>query len=281
MKWDKDWFMNFGSSALGGAVGQILAYILLAILPILIAWYFQNLQIVFIIVLAFLALIELILLFRMYRQVKEVEKAKEAIAKEAKETKEAKEALEAKLAKETNECNPLRIHLKHRDVTKDFFENQAFQCGTEMYYLSIMSEHTLTDMEARLRRAQETGTHVRVMTFDPSVHKAVAEAICLHFREFPRGLEDTREQIRKASALWSALADKYHDTMTLRRYNSIPTLQAVLIFNLKISIELMPYDTRPDDRPGLFLTRKDDEALFNLFQEKILALWNCPQVGKE
>ncbi len=164
-----------------------------------------------------------------------------------------------------------RIHTGHRVVTQDHFR-KAFESGTEVFWLTIMSQHTLREMETRLTKAKTTRTRVNVLTLDPASDPELIKAIQLHLNEPPHDVNVTARQIREAWEQWSALAKKYPD-LRVRLYKSVPTMQGILVENRYIAVELLPYNTHTDDRPGLLLTQKGDPVLFNLFQEKFIDLW--------
>ena len=166
-----------------------------------------------------------------------------------------------------------RVHTRHRSATQDHFD-RAFESGTEVFWLTIMSLHTLREMETRLTKAQATRTRVNLLTLDPALDPGVIGAVQLHLNEPPYDVNATARQIREAWEQWSALAKKYPDPIRVRTYKSIPTMQGILVRDKYIAVELIPYDTQTGDRPGLLLTRNEDPELFNLFQQKFISLWD-------
>jgi hypothetical protein len=165
-----------------------------------------------------------------------------------------------------------RVHAKHRDTTREQFDN-AFKSGQEVVLLSIMSQHTIREIETLLQKAKNSRTRVKVLTLDPNVGHSTIEAIQLHLNEPPHETAVTAQQIKDAWEQWSALTKKYRDELTVRKYRSIPTLQGLLVRDRYVVVELIPYDTRTRDRPGILITRDLDLELFNLFQEKFFSLW--------
>lgn len=167
------------------------------------------------------------------------------------------------------------IHTKHRNTTSEYYDD-AFTSGLEIFIVSIMSQHTLREMDARLRKAQASRTRVNVLTLDPNLDQSIVEAIRLHLNEPPYDTEITMRQVKEAWEQWSSFAGKYPD-VRVRKYRTIPTLQGILVRDKYASIELLPFDTQTDNRPGLFLTRSEDRELFNLFQDKFIKLWESQQ----
>ena len=163
------------------------------------------------------------------------------------------------------------IHTHHRSVIRQHFEN-AFASGAEVFYLSIMSQHTLKEMESRLEKAQNTGSRINILTLDPDSDQAVIEAIRIHLNEPPYDTNVVHQQIRDAWRLWSLFAEKY-SIVRVRKYRSIPTLQGVLVRDKYLTLELIPYNTQNADRPGIFLTQKENSELFILLQERFIRLW--------
>jgi hypothetical protein len=169
-----------------------------------------------------------------------------------------------------------KLHVRHRNTTSKYYDD-VFSTGLEVFIVSIMSRHTLREIESRLREAEKSRTRLNVLTLDPTVDRSVVEAIRLHLNEPPQDTDITARQIRQAWEQWSVFAEKYTN-VRVRRYRSIPTLQGVLVRDRDMSVELIPFDTQTRDRPGLFLTQKEDPDIFSLFQEKFVALWESAQV---
>lgn len=135
-----------------------------------------------------------------------------------------------------------------------------------------MSQSTLKEMEPKLQHAQATRTTLRVLTFGPDSSAETIESIRRHLNENADKPGETVNQIRRAWDHWTAIKNTYTN-VEVRKYKSIPTLQAIIVGDKYAIVELLPYDTHPHERPGLIIFRKDNPELFSLFQEKYLRLW--------
>ena len=166
------------------------------------------------------------------------------------------------------------MYPRHRDreTTNNLYEN-AFSSGDEVLYLSIMSQSTLKEIEPKLQQAQIHRTKLRVLTLDPDLSKETIESIRSHLNENSENPSETTRQIRRAWEQWTDIAKRYPN-VEIRKYKSIPTLQIILVGDKYATIELLPYNTHPRERPGLVITRKANPELFQLIQEKYLRLWN-------
>jgi len=170
---------------------------------------------------------------------------------------------------------PPQLHGRHRTLTRKYFE-EAFMDTSEIFILSIMSQHTVKEIELRLQKAQTSKTRVNILTLDPMTQHPVIEAIQLHLNEPPYDTDATARQIKEAYELWTTFAKKYSNVQ-VRKYHSIPTMQGILVRDKYVTVELLPFNTQFNDRPGLYLTRKDDPDLFHLFQDKFIELWDQQQ----
>lgn len=89
----------------------------------------------------------------------------------------------------------------------------------------------------------------------------------------------THQQLSSAIEKWHELQKTFgKEVIEVRKYQPIPTMQGMIVTSQNeteswAQIELLPYRTKPEDRPALLLKLKKDQELFKLFQEKWELLW--------
>lgn len=160
---------------------------------------------------------------------------------------------------------------RHRELSRRYYE-EALRSGGEVLIVSIMSRNTIEYIKSNIKEVLEHGTKLRVLTLAPDSDDAVIESIQRHLKE--QESNKIKEQIKKAWEGWNSLKDKNPGFIEIRKYTSIPTMQAVLVRGHYALVELLPYDTRPHERPGLRITPADNPTIFTLIQEKYLRLWD-------
>ncbi len=163
--------------------------------------------------------------------------------------------------------------LRHRLHARERYYEKAFSSGQDVLYISIMSEDTIKEMDPYLAKARESNTRLRVLTWHPDTSKDTIEALRKHLNENADNPERTIQQVRQAAADWDTLKRKYTN-LDVRKYRSVPTMQAVIVGQQWALVELLPYATFKNDRPALILTSKADPEAFLLFRNKFEKLWD-------
>lgn len=165
------------------------------------------------------------------------------------------------------------VYDRHRvsPTARKYYEG-AFTSGKEVLYLTIMSQHTLKEIERRVQKMLAYETVIKVLTLDPDLPVEAIESIRRHLNENSDNPSETTHQIRRAWEHWTAIKNKYPN-IEVRKYKSTPTMQGVIVMDDYALFELIPFDTPPEERPGLIVTKKDNPEVFKLFQQKYLRLW--------
>lgn len=166
----------------------------------------------------------------------------------------------------------IEICLKHRLHAREKYYEQAFSSGQDILYVSIMSQDTIKEMEPHLEKAKAVRSHIRVLTWHAEMPREAIESFHKHLKE-NASVEQTIAQLRKASESWDDLSSRYGDVLTVRRYRSSPTMQAVIVGNQWALLELLPYGTHKNDRPALVLTSKNAPEVFPFFKKQLEQLW--------
>lgn len=166
------------------------------------------------------------------------------------------------------------MYLRHRITANRFYED-AFSSGKEVWYLSIMSQATVKEIEPKLQKAKAHNTRLRVLTFDPDASPETIEAIRSHLQENNSDPSKTAIQIKDAWNQWTYYANKYPNVVEVRKYKSIPTLQIIVVGDEYAKVELLPYNTPPNDRPGLVITSNTNPELFQILKNKCMNLWDA------
>ena len=164
------------------------------------------------------------------------------------------------------------IKLEHRKKTKDEFA-EAFEKGNEVIFLTIMSQHTRKQIEPYLKKAKSTRTKINILTFDPNAPTEVVESLQKHLKDSGATTISTKKQIEEAFQEWKNFESQYPNIIEVRKYNSIPTMQGLFVKDKFISIELMTYETLPDDRAGALIYKDISPKLFDLIYQKYETLW--------
>jgi hypothetical protein len=162
--------------------------------------------------------------------------------------------------------------LRHRIHARERYYEKAFSSGEDVLYVSIMSHDTIKEMKQYLAKARESRTRLRVLTWHPDTSEDTIEALRKHLHENDDP-ERTIQQVRQAAADWDTLKGKYAN-LDVRKYRSVPTMQAVIVGQQWALVELLPYATFKNDRPALILTPKTDPDAFLLFRNKFEKLWD-------
>jgi hypothetical protein len=64
----------------------------------------------------------------------------------------------------------------------------------------------------------------------------------------------------------ASLRKRFSTVITdLRQYDSVPTLQGIIVKNEWALIELLPFHKKPNQRPAIYLSAEYDQELFELF----------------
>lgn len=168
-----------------------------------------------------------------------------------------------------------QIYARHRDTAHDYFAN-AFKSGREVVWLTIMSQETLKQIDPNLRDIALHNTKLNVLTLDPDSSPAVIEAFRLYVKENEHDPSKTVRQVREAWDEWSTLSQK-HPNLRVRKYKSAPIMQGLVVRDMYAYIELMPYSTRPRERPGLVITPEAQPEIFQQYQDRFFELWKDSQ----
>jgi len=142
----------------------------------------------------------------------------------------------------------------------------AFASGQEVLFVSVISQHSVKNMQPLLERAARTSTKVRVLTWDPEIPRDRVEAFRSHIHENDDKPDRTYLQIQDAAAAWRTYMSRFEGVLDLEvhTYQSSPVFQGVLVSNRWACIELVPYWTHTDDRPALLLTPQANPSTFGL-----------------
>jgi hypothetical protein len=160
--------------------------------------------------------------------------------------------------------------MHRRTITEQIYET-AFDSGKEVIYVTIMSKHTLMKMPELLLRARKSATTLKVLTWSPKVGAKVIRAFGMHLGEE----SSASDQIKGAHVTWKKLAKGHPDVIReARTYSSAPTMQGIVVTNDWALIELIPYRTKPEERPALFFSATEEPELFKRFQKSFRDLLN-------
>ena len=181
----------------------------------------------------------------------------------------------------------VKFYPKYRLVTGNL--ESALKSGADVLLLTYMSEHTRTRVEQIFDECKRMGTKLpklRVLAWYPGESEApialnldVVEAFRKTLGEKETHQEETYNQVRRALAGWRHLEKIWgKDVIEVRRYQSSPTMQGLIVKSSKegeslAQIELLPYHTGPDERPALVLGLMDNPEIFKFFQDKWDLLW--------
>lgn len=168
------------------------------------------------------------------------------------------------------------VCLRHRLNTREAYYEGAFGSGRDVLYVSIMSQDTLKEMKPLLELARDRKTRIRVLTWHRDTPKAAIECFRRHIAENADKPTRTVEQVKRAATDWRRV-EKDYSNVTVREYESSPTMQGLIVDGHWAVIELLPYATHKNDRPALVLTPKADPELFDLFKARFEAMWSESQ----
>jgi hypothetical protein len=154
------------------------------------------------------------------------------------------------------------IFLRHRTSVYEELYEASFESGGDVLYVSIMSESTLRDsMKENLQRAVLSRTKLRVLTWDPAVGADSVEAFRKHLNE----KTNAQRQVEMALKNWTDLAHDFPKAIRqLRKYQSAPTMQGIVVKDRWALLELLPYGVRTRERPALLLDARTNVDLYEV-----------------
>ena len=153
--------------------------------------------------------------------------------------------------------------LNYRSWAKETYFKKAFSSRSEVLIVSLMSEHTVKEIEPLLAQAQATNTRVRALTWSPDSPEITVESLRKHLGENEVKPELTLRQVAEARERWAELHRKYQHILQAACYKSSPTMGAIIVKNRWALIELLPYHVHTSDRPALVLSRWKDRKAFD------------------
>ena len=171
------------------------------------------------------------------------------------------------------------LYLAHRNSkARDEWYERALASEGEVLYVSIMSDHSFEQFDRYLKPR----TTVNVLTWMPSTALEI-EGFAKHLRESGNKVEQVRGALRKWDARKDPKNEHYHENITVRTYESSPTMQGVIVKDDWALIELILYDSRTVMRPALLLNNREesDREAFRLFSDRFRALWDSATPRKQ
>lgn len=165
----------------------------------------------------------------------------------------------------TSSTNP-PLWLSHRTTKmNDEYYDKAFATGVRVLYVTIMSVRSLKSVTENLT----PNTSVDVLTWKPET----ADEIRGWAQHEAKDADAKIKQTEDALIAWDEIAAN-HPNIRVFTYGSVPTMQGTIVENLWALIELLPFDTIPEMRPGLlFRSSVPTEAeAFWFFSERFQAL---------
>jgi len=166
----------------------------------------------------------------------------------------------------------VKLCLRHRGYTTDDLR-KAFSSGVEVLFVSIMSGHTVKQLEPYLEMAKRTRTHIKALTWDPDTSPDTVENFRRHLGESESDPTLTLRQVRDAANHWDGWQKRYPEYSQIKYFRSTPTMQGYVVTDQWALVELIPYRTQPNERPALLLTKKSDAEAFGLFSDRFQKLW--------
>jgi hypothetical protein len=169
------------------------------------------------------------------------------------------------------------VLLRHRreSIVHDRLYAKAFESGARVLIASIMSKHSLDEMAPHLQVAKQHRTVVRALTWDPNIPREVMEAFRKHLGEYKDRPAGALEQVKDAAVTWKRLASEWPTVLAeVRKYDSSPTMQGILVEDQWALVELMPFHRTTGERPALYLVSSIDTELFALFQSAFRDLFD-------
>jgi hypothetical protein len=186
----------------------------------------------------------------------------ETLFKMFKDSKEVKKNIE----------HPL-ILLKHRRYFREEFLFNALQQPNRILFLTVMSKHTINeinslDMEGKLKFKE-----LRVLTLKPREKvDQICEVLSFHLNEKPP--QNILLQINQAWLEWKLIQNKYPKRIILNSYDSIPSMQGFIVKDQYALVEMLTFHSNPDERAAILATKDKNQEIFKLFSSSIEKLWS-------
>jgi hypothetical protein len=171
----------------------------------------------------------------------------------------------------------VRVDLKHHAHRHERLQ-EALQADQDVLWVTIMSETTTKKLPELLQQGV-VRRKLKILTWDPESDVTV-EAFRQHLKENEENHSLTLRQVREALTSWKSLKTKCAGVdIEVRKYPSCPTMQGLIVGSREdpkawAVIELIPYATLQDERPGILLQNKQDPELLKLIYDCFDRLWN-------
>lgn len=135
--------------------------------------------------------------------------------------------------------------------------------------ITIKSLHTRNRLKEMSENGEVAVRSLRILTLNPDTPLPIFEALARHINEpVINCITDSQD----AYNVFRELESKYLFIHT-RRYDTLPTMQGVIVISEYAQIELLTYQTNPDERTAILITQKEAPESLKLITERFNKLW--------
>ncbi len=163
---------------------------------------------------------------------------------------------------------PALLYRRHRQASEDMFW-PAFKSKRDVLFITIKSLHTRNRLKDMIEHGDVNVHSLKILTLNPELHHSVFEALA---RQINEPVDNCINDCRDAYRVFCELASKY-SYIEVQRYDTLPTMQGVIVNGDYAFVELLTYQSIPDDRTALMITQVDSPNSLLLLTQRFERLW--------
>jgi len=164
---------------------------------------------------------------------------------------------------------PGLLYQRHRKQASEDRFWQAFKSKRDVLLITIKSLHTRNRLKEMIENGEVAVNSLRILTLNPDLPYSIFEALAKHINE---PADNCINDCRDAYNVFCELASKYQ-YIEVRRYDTLPTLQGIIVNGNYAFVELLTYQSNPDERTALMISQADSPNSLRLLTHRFEILW--------
>jgi len=164
---------------------------------------------------------------------------------------------------------PALLYQHHRKHASEDVFWRAFKSKRDVMLVTIKSLHTRNRLKEMIESGEIAVRSLRILTLNPELPSSLFEALAKQINE---PVENCITDCRNAHHIFQELTDKYK-FVEVRRYDSLPTIQGVIVSDDYAFVELLTYQSNPEERTALMISKTAGPNSLQLFEQRFEKLW--------
>jgi len=164
---------------------------------------------------------------------------------------------------------PALLYQSHRKHASEDSFWRAFTSNRDVTLVTVKSLHTRNRLKEMLEKGKVSVRSLRILTLNPDMPPPIFDALAELLNE---PAANCKTDCREAYETFRDLAAKY-EFVSVQRYDSLPTIQGVIVADEYAFVELLTYHSNPDERTALMILMKDSPSSYKLIAERFDRLW--------